>query len=242
MKIHYLQHVPFEDLGSIADWIHSSGHTLSCTRLDLGEILPDVNDIDWLIIMGGPMNVDETDRYPWLTAEKARIQSAIDHRLPVLGICLGAQLLASALGARVTQNQHKEIGWFPITRSEELANSPLVRILPEEIEVFHWHGDTFDLPAGAIRIAASKACRNQGFVYRGRIIGLQFHLETTLNGIQQLIEHCGSEITAAPYIQTPEVMLSDVNRFQVINDLMYKLLDYQESLTLIPSPAGTNSP
>ena len=233
MKIHYLQHAPFEDLGSIADWIQSKGHALTCTRLYQGEILPNPAEFDWLIIMGGPMNVYETDRYPWLTGEKTWIRSAIDNRLMVMGICLGAQLIASALGARVIKNPQQEIGWFPITRSDELANSPLARILPEEIEVFHWHGDTFELPAGAIRIAASKACRNQGFVYRGRVIGLQFHLETTTTGIEQLIEHCGSEITTAPYIQTPEVMLSsDPGRFQGINDLLYKLLDYQESLIL----------
>ena len=238
MRIHCLQHVPFEDPGSIADWIQSNGHALTCTRLYLGEILPDVNEVDWLIIMGGPMNVDETNRYPWLTAEKQFIKAATDNRLLVTGICLGAQLIASALGARVTRNPQQEIGWFPITRSDELANSPLARILPKEIEVFHWHGDTFDLPAGAIRIAASKACRNQGFVYRGRVIALQFHLETTENGIKQLIEHCGNEIVTAPYIQTAEAMLSGSDKLRTINNLMFMLLDYQESQQLMPSPSG----
>ena len=226
-KIHYLQHAPFEDLGSIADWIAGKGHEVSCSRLYQGDALPALTDFDWLIIMGGPMNVDETDLYPWLAAEKKFIKAAIDNRLLVTGICLGAQLIASALGARVIKNPHKEIGWFPITRSDELANSPLARILPKEIEVFHWHGDTFYLPAGAIRIAASNACLNQGFVYRGRVIGLQFHLETTENGIKQLIEHCGAEITPAPYIQTAGMMLSEPHRIQTINDLLFKLLDYQ---------------
>ena len=230
MKIHYLQHAPFEDLGSIVDWIKSRGHTLACTRLYQGETLPALAGFDWLIVMGGPMNVDETDQYPWLGAEKQFIRAAIDRGLQVTGICLGAQLIASAMGARVTKNPHKEIGWFPITRSNELANSPLVRILPEVVEVFHWHGDTFALPAGSIRIAASKACLNQGFVYRGRVIGLQFHLETTEAGIKQLIEHCGHELTAAPYIQTAEVMLSGLEKIPPINDLMFRLLDYQASL------------
>ena len=229
MKIHYLQHVPFEDLGSIEYWIRKYGHQCSCTKLYQGDDLPDLPDIDWLIIMGGPMNVDETDRYPWLVQEKEYIKAAIDHNLLVLGICLGAQLIASAMQASVVQNPVKEIGWFPVTRAAALDHHELAGIIPEEFEAFHWHGDTFELPGEAVRVAGSKACINQGFIYREHVIALQFHLESTFEGVKRLIDNCGDEISDAPYIQSAEQMLSDENKISKINELMVKILDYQLS-------------
>ena len=231
MKIHYLQHVEFEGLGSIEDWIKDHGYQYTCTRMYRDGALPEVTDMDFLIIMGGPMNVDETDRYPWLTKEKEFIKAVIDNNTPVLGICLGAQLIASALKVPVMKNPDKEIGWHPVTRAVELANHPLARIIPEQVEVFHWHGDTFELPESAVRIAGSSACTNQGFIYRERVIALQFHLESTAKGIKQLIDNCKNEIIDAPYIQTADQMLSDESRFRKINDLMFKILDYQASLS-----------
>ena len=231
MKIHYLQHVEFEGLGSIEGWLNGRGHQWSGTRLDRDETLPVVKNIDFLIVMGGPMNVDETDRYPWLTIEKEYIKTAIDNDLPVLGICLGAQLIAAALKVPVVKNKDKEIGWYPVSRARELAKHPLTRIIPEQIEVLHWHGDTFELPETAVRIAGSEACTNQGFIYRDRVIALQFHLESTIDGIKQLIDNCADEIIDAPYIQTAEQMLSDESRFRRINELMSEILDYLTSLS-----------
>jgi len=233
MKIHYLQHVAFEGLGSIEDWIMHRDHELSGSKLYEGDVLPDVKDLDWLIIMGGPMSVNETNRYPWLTAEKTFIKKAIEHNRLVLGICLGAQLIAAALEVAVVKNPVKEIGWYPVNRAIEITNHQLARIIPDEIEVFHWHGDTFAIPVEAARIAKSQACLNQGFVYRDRVIALQFHLESTSSGIRELIDNCADEITDAPYTQTPEQMLSDKNRFRKINDLMFKILDYQSTLYTI---------
>lgn len=230
MKIHYLQHVAFEGPGSIQDWIEDRGHQYTCTRLFLDEVFPEVTDIDWLVIMGGPMNVNETDLYPWLTREKEYIKAAIGNNCLVLGICLGAQFIAAAMGTEVVKNPVKEIGWFPVRRAAELARHQLTGIIPEEMEVFHWHGDTFALPVGSIRIAGSRACRNQGFVYKDRVIALQFHLESTLDGVEKLIDNCADEITDAPYIQTAGQMLSDENRFEKINNLMFRVLEYQESL------------
>ena len=231
MKIHYLQHVVFEGPGSIEDWIRNHNYEYSCTRMYRDDSLPEVSDIDYLIIMGGPMSIDEVDKYPWLTKEIDYIKSAIDNNLPILGICLGAQLIAAALKVRVVKNPHKEIGWFPITRAVELAGHSLARVFPEQLEAFHWHGDTFELPETAIRIAGSKACNNQGFIYRDRVTALQFHLESTTDGVKQLIDNCGDEIIDAPYIQTAEKMLSDKSRFRKINDLMFKILDYQASFS-----------
>lgn len=145
MNIHYLQHVPFEDLGMIADWIDENGYHSRVSRLYQGEALPNVNDIDWLIVMGGPMGVYDEDQYPWLVDEKRCIERAIAKGRVVLGICLGAQLIANVLGARVYPHTRKEIGWFPITLTREGAQSPLFTELPSPFEVFHWHGDTFDL-------------------------------------------------------------------------------------------------
>ena len=230
MKIHYLQHVAFEGLGSIEDWIRNSEHDISCTRFYQGDVLPDVRDIDWLIVMGGPMGVNDIEQYPWLTAEKEFIRNVIELDRLVLGICLGAQLIAAALDAAVVRNPVKEIGWYPVRRADTLSGHQLARIIPENIEVFHWHGDTFAIPDKAVRIADSQGCTNQGFIYRDRTIALQFHLESTMDGIKRLINNCGDEISAAPFIQAPERMLADKTRVRKINDLMFKILDYQSSL------------
>jgi GMP synthase-like glutamine amidotransferase len=143
MKIHYLQHVPFEDLANIESWARSRDHDLSKTLLFAGDSLPRMPDFDWLIIMGGPMNIHEEDRYPWLAKEKEFIHQAIASDKIVLGICLGAQLMADVLGGKVRKNVHREIGWFPVKLMPESRASPIFRVLPEEFMALHWHGDTF---------------------------------------------------------------------------------------------------
>ena len=225
MKIHGLQHVSFEALGSIGPWIQANGHQLTLTRLFAGEAPPRVDEIDWLIILGGPMNIYQESKYPWLRMEKRLIEQAVKKKKIVLGICLGAQLIAGVLGAKIYVNRYKEIGWFPIKKSGASSDAPLADFLPGQLEVFHWHGDTFDLPAGAIRLARSAACENQGFIYQGRVIALQFHLETTPPAARALLKHGKNEITAGPFIQTPADMLSDHNRFKRINAAMTELLE-----------------
>lgn len=227
MKIHFLQHAAFEGPGCIEDWARDNNHTLAHTKLYQDEELPGIVDLDCLIILGGPMSVADTKRFPWLSREQRFIKAAIEIGTPVLGICLGAQLLASCLGARIMKNPYQEIGWFTITRATELEDTRLAGIIPEQLEVIHWHGDTFELPPDTVRIAGSRACKNQGFVYRDRVIALQFHLESTVVSVQQLIDNCADEITEAPYIQTAEQMLSDADRFRKINDLMFEILDFQ---------------
>jgi GMP synthase (glutamine-hydrolysing) len=224
-NVHYFQHVPFEGLGAIETWATRSGHRLSCTRFCDGDPLPALEDVDWLVIMGGPMSIHDERAYPWLRREKRFIESAIRARRIVLGVCLGAQLIADVLGTRVYANRFKEIGWFPIQRTPEAATTRVGSALPEEIEVFHWHGDTFDLPSGAVRLARSEACANQAFVYRDRVVGLQFHLEATRAGAEQLVAHCAGEIVEGPFIQQPKVMLADESRFSNINDVLARLLD-----------------
>ncbi len=162
MRLHYLQHVPFEGLGHIRTWAASRGHGVTCTRLHANAPLPPLTEVDMLVIMGGPMNVDEELKYPWLAAEKRFIAEAISLGRPILGVCLGAQLLATVMGARVYPNVDREIGWFDIFRTDAAERSGLAGFLPEKAEVFHWHGDTFDMPAGAVHLARSTGCENQG--------------------------------------------------------------------------------
>ena len=224
MHIHYLQHVPFEGLGSIELWAQHNAHAITRTRAYLDEAFPPIEDVDLLIVMGGPMNIYEESKYPWLVEEKLFLKQAIDRGRSVLGICLGAQLLADALGARVFANEYKEIGWFPIELTAMACTSQVFSILPQSFEAFHWHGDTFDIPVGAKHIARSSGCENQAFIYDERIIGLQFHLETTMASAQQLITNCADEIVPGKYIQEPKTMLQESKRFDTINAIMQGLL------------------
>ncbi|MCK5862638.1 MAG: gamma-glutamyl-gamma-aminobutyrate hydrolase family protein, partial [Candidatus Hydrogenedentes bacterium] len=177
MRAHYLQHVPFEGLGSIESRLHSSGYEISSTQLFESPEFPALEEIDLLLVMGGPMSVNDEEIYPWLSQEKEFIRRAIDMKKPVLGVCLGAQLIANVLGARVYQNSEKEIGWWPV-HGTPVPSSSLFQF-PASIQAFHWHGETFNLPAGATLLASSTACKNQAFQIGTSVIGLQFHLETT---------------------------------------------------------------
>jgi GMP synthase (glutamine-hydrolysing) len=225
MRLHYLQHVPFEGLGSIRPWAESNNSEITKTRFYADDPLPDVDTIDWLVILGGPMNIYAEIQYPWLAREKAFIRQAIEAQKKVVGICLGAQLIADVLGSQVYANAHKEIGWFPIEKSDSCADTFIDSVLPDTLTALHWHGDTFDPPADAIPIARSAACANQGFVWDSHVVALQFHLETTPQGLKALVDNCGSELVDGPYIQNAEALLAEISRFERINDIMHGLLD-----------------
>ncbi len=225
MNIHYLQHVPFEGLGSIEQWAARRGDAVSVSRLYQGDALPALDAFDLLIIMGGPMGVYDEQEYAWLAPEKRWIAEAITAGKRALGICLGAQLIAAALGANVRRNPCKEIGWFPLELTDNGRESQFFKHIPSGSDVFHWHGDTFDLPDGAEWIARSAACEHQAFVYRQRVVGLQFHLESTAQSVGLLIENCRNELVDAPFIQSGAAMLARPERFARINALMNGLLD-----------------
>lgn len=225
MRIHYLQHVPFEGLGSMESVLLARGHQLSCSRLYAGDVLPALTDFDALIVMGGPMGVYDEATLPWLTAEKQFIQAVVTADKRVLGICLGAQLLACVLGARVDKNAYREIGWWPVTRHPDCAGSTLAHAFPDEVDVFHWHGDTFTLPDGAQLLASSAGCRNQGFVWNERVLALQFHLETTAQSASDLCTHCSEDLDGSRFVQTAGMMLAQPGRFEAINQLMSAMLD-----------------
>ena len=215
--------MPFEGLGSIASWAKARRAQISCTRLFADEALPSTDEIDLLVVLGGPMGVYDERDYPWLVREKEFLKQAINTGTRVLGICLGAQLIADVLGARVYPNDQKEIGWFPIEGMQ--APGKIGPLLTRAGKVFHWHGDTFDLPAGATHLAKSPACKNQAFSVGDQILALQFHLETTRNAARALIDNCGHEIVDAPYIQPAHEILTDQRAFERINSLMAKCLD-----------------
>jgi GMP synthase (glutamine-hydrolysing) len=224
MRLHWLQHVAFEGLGSIEPWAAARGHQLTATRLHAGEPLPSLLGIDWLVVMGGPMGVHDSSRHPWLTDERRFVEAAIARGLRVLGICLGAQIVADVLGAAVRPNRVKEIGWLPVRATPEAARSPLFGCFPSELLAFHWHGDSFEIPAGAIRMAESDACANQAFVYGERVVALQFHLETTREGASALVTHCPEDLAAGPFVQPSAEILRDGGRFAAIHRVMEALL------------------
>ncbi|MBX7256635.1 MAG: gamma-glutamyl-gamma-aminobutyrate hydrolase family protein [Candidatus Hydrogenedentes bacterium] len=228
MRIHYVQHVAFEGLGSIEAWAKGKGHTLTATRLFQGEAAPQPSELDWLIVMGGPMGVHDEAMFSWLADEKRAIERVIEAGKPVLGVCLGAQLIADVLGARVYPNAHKEIGWFPIELTAEGQASPYFAHMAPKSEVFHWHGDTFELPAGAVHAAKSEACQNQAFIYKDSVVALQFHMETTPQSAGDLLQHCSDELVHAPYIQSAPEILAEPEQFQEINNAMTGLLTAME--------------
>jgi len=222
IRVHALEHAASEGAGSIADWARERGHTLTTTRLDLGQPLPEVTEFDLLVIMGGAMNIYQYRDYPWLVDERKLIAAAVEVNKGVLGVCLGAQLLADVLGARVVQNPLKEIGWFPV---RFLDPSGCFRGFPGECVVFHWHGDTFELPDGARCIAESDGCANQAFIKGDRHIGLQFHVEISREAVGLFVEGGQEELVPAQYVQTSDAILSGVPDLQGVRAALYTLLD-----------------
>lgn len=224
MRVYVLQHVPFEELGNIQPWLAQQNAEVHYCRLYANDPLPDVNETDLLIVLGGPMSVNDESHYPWLVAEKAFLAQAIAAEKPIVGICLGAQLIANSQGARIYSNYAKEIGWFDITA---VAASGDVLPLPATMHVFHWHGETFELPAKAVLLASSVACNNQIFQLGQRVIGLQCHLETTADNARSMVLHCADELTGGSFIQEADTILSASNaQYQQLSQLMTQVLEY----------------
>jgi GMP synthase (glutamine-hydrolysing) len=222
MHVHSLEHAPNEGAGLIAEWAHSRGHRFTATRLDLGEPLPSVEAIDLLVIMGGGMNVYQHRDYPWLVDEKRLIARAAARDKAMLGVCLGAQLIADVLGGKVVQNPQKEIGWFPV---RFIDRQPPFDVFPEECIVFHWHGDAFELPARARRVAESAACGNQAFLFGNRIAGLQFHIELTPEAALSFCEGMDSELQPARFVQTRAQIAAAIPNLTATNAALCGMLD-----------------
>lgn len=224
IDVHVLQHVPFEGIGSISSWLDAQKAEVSYTRFFSDAAFPPLKGLDLVIAMGGPMSVNDESAFPWLGPEKQFIRDAVGRGVALLGVCLGAQLIASAMGARVYRNMQKEIGWFPIQATPGTTASFR---FPDKCTVFHWHGETFDLPDGAVRLARSAACENQAFQIGPQVIGLQFHLETTPESVRAILDNCRNELESGPYIQTESQLRSAPHSaYKEINNLMGSILSY----------------
>lgn len=224
MNVHVLQHIHCEGPGAIATWALGRGATISTTRLDRGDPLPDAASVDLLVIMGGPMNIYQDRDHPWLRGERDFIAAHVGAGRPAVGVCLGSQFLADALGARVVQNPHVEIGVFPVDFTAEARNR--FPFLPESLAVAHWHGDTFDLPAGAMRLASTPGCLNQGFLHGVNMLGLQFHPEVTRGDLAGWLEAFDGEPADSAYVQRPDDILATPDEaFISGHAVLGKLLD-----------------
>lgn len=226
MKIHWFQHVPFEGLGAIRSWIEERGHEEECVRLFAGDPLPEADDFEFLVIMGGPMSVNDEEGYPWLVEEKKLVRQLVEAGKPVFGVCLGAQMIASSLGASIYGGPELEIGWFPVRAAPESTDASFS--FQEEATVLHWHGETFDLPEGAIRLASSPVCPNQAYLLRERVIGTQFHYEGSPDAVEGFLENSYEGLSSSDtYVQTPEEIREGARKFSEANQVqLFRMLDF----------------
>ncbi len=224
MRIHCLQHVPFEDPGYLLSLFHEKGGHISSTRLYNHEPLPELFNFDMLVIMGGPMGVYDESQHPWLVREKKFIEKTMHAGKHVLGICLGAQMIAAVLGARVERNPLKEIGWFPVIIEPNALHAGICAHIPGIFKAFHWHGDTFDIPAGAQKLCRSDACPNQAFITGERTLALQFHLECTEKSINNLIDNCPDDFEESPFVQSIADVRSGMNNIKACNEIMGRII------------------
>ncbi|WP_150305412.1 type 1 glutamine amidotransferase [Pseudomonas saliphila] len=226
MRAHYLQHADFEGPGSIETWLQRMGYGITSTHLYSRDLLPKLGELDLLIIMGGPMSVHDEAAYPWLITEKQFIRDAIAAGIPVLGVCLGAQLIADVMGARVFPGAEREIGWYPVQGLQH--GKPECFQLPDELNVLHWHGETFDLPAGATRLASNAVFENQAFQLGDRVIGLQFHLEATAALVDAFVQADTATLEqGGTYVQTAaDICAVTPEQLQATQSVMTCILDF----------------
>jgi GMP synthase-like glutamine amidotransferase len=225
VRLHWLGHVPFEDAANIGLWAEQHGYTVTDTQLYTNAPLPAIADIDALAIMGGPMNIYQHRDHPWLLKEKRFIEQAIGAGVPTIGVCLGAQLIADVLGARVAQNPQLEIGWFEVETVTATDQEGLLNDLPSRFTAFHWHGDAFDIPSGATRLAQSEACPNQAFAYGRHVLGFQFHLEYSAQSIERMLVHCADELVEAPFVQDKQQITQGLTNVAKTRELLDSVLN-----------------
>jgi GMP synthase-like glutamine amidotransferase len=231
MHLHYFQHNHFEDLGFIGDWAKSNSITTSVTRFDLKPELPSLQDFDWLVIMGGAMGVHDSDQYPWIPEEIEFIKEAIHSGKIVIGICLGSQMIARVLGARVYKNSEPEMGFWPINFSQEAQQDNVFRHFPAQFDVMHFHFDTFTLPEAAILMASSIVTPVQAFRYGKNVFALQFHSELTESNLPVFIKELEAEIIPGALAQNPDEMLRKVGSCNINNKIFSRVLDEILQLT-----------
>jgi GMP synthase-like glutamine amidotransferase len=222
MRIAVLQHVEFEGPAAVADWAAARAVPLGVFHLYRNATLPSLSDFDMLTVMGGPMSANDEARLGWLGPEIALVREAIAAEKTVLGICLGAQIIARALGARVYLGSAKEIGWFPVQRTA--GSHPFFDGLPGSFTSFHWHGETFDLPREAKLLAKSKITETQAFAVGQRVLGIQFHMEATEQSVRALLKGAAQEIGHGVFEQQPGTILAGLKHCASLRPLLDTVL------------------
>lgn len=206
MRVHIFQHVEFETEGTLIELITENCTISRTCFFKHYDAFPIVEVVDILIVLGGPMGVYEMKKYLWLGEEVKYIKKAIQNGTKVIGICLGAQLIVKALGGEVYKSETPEIGWYPIKKA---GRSTILNGLDSDFTVMHWHGDTFNIPVGAIRLFSSECTLNQGFLYGSNTLGLQFHIEMMESGLSKIVDACSSELVETTYVQSAKEILAN---------------------------------
>lgn len=226
MLIRTFEHEPFEGPANIEKWAAARGHQMMRTRVFDGDAFPDNPDFDLLVVMGGPMSVHDEFEFPWMSAEKLCLKQAVARGRSVLGVCLGAQLLSEALGGQVGANPHREIGWHPVRLMPGAGAGPAFAGLPATFTAFHWHGETFSVPRGASLLAQSEACVNQAFAVGGKLVGVQFHFETSAESLEEMLLHGADELTESAYVQTAaQIRAGAAEHLAALEPMLFRMLD-----------------
>jgi GMP synthase (glutamine-hydrolysing) len=224
MRIHYLVHAPTEERTVIQDWANSRKYAIKGTRSYAGEPLPSLSEFDFLIIKGGPQSLRELEKFPYLQKEIELVQQAIEQKKHVLGICLGAQIIGEALGAKTVKSPHTEIGVYPIEATAVAADDPLFSNFPSSFDAMHWHYDMASIAPGCVLLAKSAGCPHQAFRYQDHVYALQFHLELTKPLITRMVQNFQKDFPEGEFTKKPtEILTAD---FSTINDRMYLALDH----------------
>jgi len=225
MHIHYFQHDHFEDLGYIGDWALAQGFSTSVTRFDLNPVLPEDHEYDWLVVLGGKMGVNDSAEYTWIDAEIKFIEQAVKLGKIVIGICLGSQLVASALRAKVFRNTEPEMGFWPVKVTDDARQDHVFKHFPNELTVMHMHFDTFELPADAVNMANSKITNCQAFRYGKNVFAFQFHFEVTPSNVDVFIKETAQEYVEGQFSQLPEEIKSSAGCCNENNGIFKNVLD-----------------
>ena len=234
LRVHYFQHIAGEGFGSCYDYLKAHQAKITATEffalpVDLSlelEALPDIDEVDLLIIMGGTMSVNDEANYPWLKLEKRWLRRYLSAGKPAIGLCLGAQLIANALGASVSRNQHQELGWMDVGRVSHIPENYFQ--IPEKINIMQWHSETFEIPRGGVRLAQNNVCQNQMYQIGRNVLGFQFHPEMTPHALQLLIENEeDSAVFNGEYVQPiAELKKTIKSKFEQGNQLLNRAIEY----------------
>jgi GMP synthase-like glutamine amidotransferase len=222
MRIFFLQHDPLDGPGAMIEWAEARGHTVATCLICEGAPLPPIESFDLLVSLGGPMGAYEEDLLPWLGIEKQYLRQTVAAGKKILGLCLGCQLLAEALGGKAFRHTCKEFGWQPI---EPLPQGADWFGTQKPFKAFQWHGDTYSLPPEAVQIATNEACDQQAFVIGNQVLGLQFHLEWTEQMARDALADPGAAPPKSPFVQSPEEILSDPSLFETGKRRFFLMMD-----------------